>query len=201
MESETNYGSHAFMEVAINKMGKQDKRIENIEAFIKKQTDNNAEIKQLVATIGSLKENVHNAGLSVKKMSALSMQIDILLDKLNTAPVQKVEHHHHLPKIIWAAAILMITLCTVCAGWFNTGKKLNSFIANDTKYRAIRLDTAHKSLQQYLDHIDSAYIKSPDMRKTVIQKEKEYQTNFYRIQKALRLKEEAKKLERDAGKK
>lgn len=38
------------------------------------------------------------------------------------------------------------------------------------------------------------------MRGAVIQKEKEYQTNFYRLQKALRLKEEAKRLERDAGK-
>lgn len=200
MDSETNCGSNAFMEVAINKIEKQDKRIENIEAFIKKQTENNAEVKQLVAAIGSLKEDVHNAGLSEKKMSALSTQIDALLDKLSSAPVQKVEHHHHVPKIIWATAILMVTLCTVCAGWFYTGRKLNSFMANDTKYRAIKLDTAHKSLQQYLDDIDSVYTKNPDMRSAVIQKEKEYQANFYRLQKALLLKEEAKKLERDAGK-
>jgi hypothetical protein len=201
MDSETNYGSHAFMEVAIHKMEKQDKRMENIEAFIKKQTENNAEIKQLVAAIGSLKEDIHNTGLSEKKISALSMQIDRLLDRLNTASVQKVEHHHHVPKIIWATAILMITLCMVSTGWFYTGKKLSGFIANDTKYRAIRLDTAQKSLQQYLDHIDSAYIKNPNMRRAIIQKEKEYQTNFYRLQKALLLKEEAKKLEREAGKK
>ena len=201
MDSETNYGSHAFMEVAIHKMEKQDKRMENIEAFIKKQTENNAEIKQLVAAIGSLKEDIHNTGLSEKKISALSMQIDRLLDRLNTASVQKVEHHHHVPKIIWATAILMITLCMVSTGWFYTGKKLSGFIANDTKYRAIRLDTAQKSLQQYLDYIDSAYIKNPNMRRAIIQKEKEYQTNFYRLQKALLLKEEAKKLEREAGKK
>ena len=201
MDSETNYGGNAFMEVAINKMEKQDKRIESIEAFIKKQTENDAEIKQLVAAITSLKEDVHNAGLSEKKISALSIQIDALINKLDSAPVQKVAHHHHVPKIIWATAILMVTLCIVCAGWFNTGKKLNSFIANDTKYRAIKLDTAHKSLHQYLDYIDSVYIKNPDMRRAVIRKEKEYQTNFYRIQKALLLKEEAKKLERDAGKK
>lgn len=201
MDSETNYGSHAFMEVAIHKMEKQDRRMENVEAFIQRQIENNAEIKQLVTAIGSLKEDVHSAGLSEKKMSALSMQIDALVNKLNSAPVQKVEHHHHVSKIIWSIAILMVTLCTVCAGWFNTGKKLDSFIANDTKYRAIKLDTAQKSLQRYLDYIDSAYIKNPDMRKAVIQKEKEYQTNFYRLQKALRLKKEAKKLERGAGKK
>lgn len=196
MDSGTNYGSHAFMEVAIHKMEKQDRRMENIEAFIQRQIENNAKIKQLVTAIGSLKEDVHSAGLSEKKMSALSMQIDALVNKLNSAPVQKVEYHHHVPKIIWATAILMVTLCTVCAGWFNTGKKLDSFIANDTKYRAIKLDTADKSLQQYLDHIDSVYTKNPNMRKAVIQKEKEYQTNFYRMQKALLLKEEAKKLER-----
>ncbi len=201
MDSETNDGNNAFIEVAINKMEKQDKRMENIEAFIQQQIENNAEIKQLVAAIGSLKEDVHNTGLSEKKMSVLSMQIDVLLDKLNSAPVQKVEHHHHIPKIIWATAILMITLCFVCTGWFYTGEKLSSFIANDTKYRAIKLDTGQKSLQQYLYHIDSAYIKNPDMREIVIQKEKEYQTNFYRLQKALLLKEEAKKLERAAGKK
>lgn len=201
MDSKTNYGSHAFMEVAIHKMEKQDKRIENIEAFIKKQAENNTEIKQLVAAIGSLKENIYNTGLSEKKIAKLGIQIDILLDKLNSAPVQKVEHHHHVPKIIWATAILMVTLCIVCAGWFYTGKKLDSFIANDTKYRAIKLDTAQKSLHQYLDHIDSAYIKNPDMRRAVIRKEKEYQTNFYRIQKALLLKEEARKLEKEAEEK
>lgn len=201
MDSETNYSNNAFIEVAINKMEKQDQRMANIEALIQKQTDKNAEIKQLVAAVASLKERIDNGGISEKNIAALNTQMETFINKLDTTPVQKVLHHHHVPKIIWSTAGLMVALCIVCSGWFYTGKKLHSFIANDTKYRALRLDTSKKFLQQYLDYVDSVYIKNPDMRDVVIQKEQEYVINFNRMQKAWRLKEEAKRLEQAAGKK
>lgn len=74
-------------------------------------------------------------------------------------------------------------------------------MANDTKYRQLRLDTAQKSLQIYLDQVDSLYIARPDMRKIVLEKEEEYQTNFERLQKAEQLKAEAKELERPVKRK
>jgi hypothetical protein len=201
MDSETNYDNNAFMEVAINKMEKQDQRMNNIEVLIQKQINNNAEIKQLATAVESLKQSIKDSSISDKSITALITQTDTLITKLNTTPVHKILHHHYVPKIVWATAALMITICIVCSGWYYTGKKLGSFIANDTKYRALRLDTSQRFLQQYLDYIDSVYNKNPDMRNVVIQKEKEFETNFYRMQKAMQLKEEAKRLERAAGKK
>lgn len=200
MESEKEYSNNAFIEVAMNKMEKQDERMANIEALIKKQTDN-TEINKLVAAIESLKEKACNTGISGKNIFSLNMQMEKLISQLNTIPDHKVLHHHHVPKIIWATAGLMIALCIVCIGWFYTSKKLDGFIASDTKYRALRLDTSHKFFQQYLDFVDSVYIINPDMRNVILQKEEEYEMNFKRMQKALELKEEAEKLEKAEVKK
>ena len=49
MNSEAPDSSHAFAEIAINKMEKQDKKIQEIETLLQKQIAHNAEIKQLVA--------------------------------------------------------------------------------------------------------------------------------------------------------
>lgn len=198
MDSEKDYSNNTFIEVAMNKMEKQDERMANIEALILKQT-HKAEINKLVAAVELLKERVDTVDISEKNITDLNTKMETFIRKLDTTPVQKVLHHHHIPKIIWAAAGLMIALCTICSGWFYTGKKLDGFIANDTKYRALRLDTSKKFLQQYLDFVDSVYIVNPDMRNVILQKEEEYEMNFKRMQKAMELKEEAKKLEREAG--
>lgn len=81
-----------------------------------------------------------------------------------------------------------------------TGSKLDSFMANDTKYRRLRLENTKRELQIYLDKIDSLYIARPDMRKIVFEKEEEYQINFEQLQKAERLKVEAKIIEKSVRK-
>lgn len=201
MNSESGNSSNAFVEVAINKMEKQDKKIQEIETLLQKQIAHNAEIKQLVNAIESLQEQLQQESIAEHKVSALNQQMDKLISKLNTAPIHEVVHHHHIPKIIWVIILLAVILCIVCAGWFYTGQKLDGFIANDTKYRALKLDTAIHPLQKYLDRLDSVYTVNPDLRENVLQKEQEYLDNFYRVQKALRLKEEARRLEKEVGKK
>ena len=102
---------------------------------------------------------------------------------------------------------MIINLKTLILDWpdlryaYITAGKLNNFIANDTKYRQLRLDTAHKNLQLYLDHLDSLYKIQPDMREKVLETEEEYRRNFERLQKAERLKTEAENLEKAAGRK
>ena len=73
-------------------------------------------------------------------------------------------------------------------------------MTNDTKYRRLRLDNTKRELQIYLDKIDSLYIARPDMRKIVLEKEEEYQINFEQLQKAERLKVEAKIIEKSVRK-
>ena len=201
MNSESENSSNVFVEVAINKIEKQDKKIQEIEILLQKQIAHNAEIKQLIYAIESLQETLKKETIAEHKISTLNEQIDKLIRRLTTPPKQEVVHHHHVPRIIFGTILLAVILCLVCAGWFYTTRKSDGFIANDTKYRALKLDTAIHPLQKYLDRLDSVSAVHPDLRNNVLQKEQEYLDNFYRVQKALRLKEEARKLEKEAGKK
>ena len=103
-----------------------------------------------------------------------------------------------MPKLTWIAAGLFIAFALVCSGWYNTCTNLGQYTANDTKYRKLRLDTAQLALQHYLDHIDSLYEMNAGLRKEVLETEHQYRVNYERLQKANRLKEEAKALERSA---
>ncbi len=69
-----------------------------------------------------------------------------------------------------------------------TESKLDRYIANDTKYRQLRLDTSIRSLQHYLDRIDSMYDARPDMRRDVLETEERNRENFKRLEKAEQLK-------------
>ncbi len=113
----------------------------------------------------------------------------------------KIVHHHHVPKVIWITAGLFVAFALVCAGWYSTSNKLDGYIANDTKYRQLRLDTANRSLQSYLDLTDSLYNLDPDVRNIVIKAEERNRKNFERLQKAEHLKAEAKELEKEVRKK
>ena len=55
----------------------------------------------------------------------------------------------------------------------STSDKLDGYLASDTKYRQLRLDTANTPLQSYLDVMDSLYNTRTDMRKIVLQKEED----------------------------
>lgn len=200
MNSEAPDSSHAFAEIAINKMEKQDKRITDIESQIKTLAGS-AEIKQLTSAIAVLKKNLGQSRVDEEKLSALAAQIDELMNELASPPTHKVLHHHHIPKTIWVLFFLAMLTCIMSAGWFYTSRKLDGFIANDTKYRTLKLDTALYPLQQHLDRLDSVYAINPAMRDEVLQKEEQYIENFYRLQKAMRLKEEARQLEKEAGRK
>lgn len=136
-----------------------------------------------------------------EKLVHFSNRLELAANTLKQPAINKVIHHHYIPKLIWISVGLFIALCLVCSGWYVTSTKLNSFIASDTKYRLLRLDTVHKSLQLYLDHLDSLYKIQPDMREKVLETEEEYRLNFERLQKAERLKTEAKNLEKAAGRK
>lgn len=107
-------------------------------------------------------------------------------------------YQHHVPNIIWIAAGLFIVLSLVCSGWYSTSQKLDSYIANDTKYRQLRLDTAQRSLQHYLEQVDSLYDVWPGMRKAILKAEEKKRESFERLQKAERLKKEAEELEMKA---
>lgn len=201
MNEQNNNTSAAFMEVTTRKVEGQDKKIAAIEEKIKDIPANTELLQKVLSSVDRLRSDIKEASLIPDKLGQFSNRLEITTNLLKQPVTNKVMHHHHIPKLIWISAGLFIALCLVCSGWYITSTKLDSFVASDTKYRQLRLDTAHKSLQHYLDHLDSIYRIRPDMREKVLKTEEEYQLNFQRLQKAGRLKKEAESLEKAAGKK
>ena len=201
MNEQDNNTSAAFMEVTSRKVEGQDKKIAAIEEKMKDMPANNELLRKLLDSVEILRSDLGSVSLLPGKINNFSNRLDLATDLLRQPAINKVIHHHHIPKLIWISVGLFITLCLVCSGWYVTSTKLDGFVASDTKYRQLLLDTAHRSLQLYLNQLDSLYEMQPDLRKRVLETEEKYRLNFERLQKAEQLKTEAKNLEKAAGRK
>ena len=201
MNEQVNDSNAAFMEAALKKIETQDKKIEGMVQQISSISDNNQDIQQLKTSMNELKAEIKNARFPVREMQEFSKQLTIGVRLLREPVTVKTLHHHHIPKLVWVTAGLFLALCLAGTGWYITGQKLSGYIANDTKYRLLRLDTAHYSLQLSLDRADSLYQVGPNLRKSVLETEEQRSVNFERLQKAARLKDEAKSLEEAARRK
>ncbi|MCW3090485.1 MAG: hypothetical protein JWP81_1554 [Ferruginibacter sp.] len=201
MNEQTNNTQAAFMEVTMRKVETQDKKIAAIEEIVKHISGNTELIQKLLTTVEELHSDVKSNSLQPETIQNLSVQLELATTLLKQPILNKVLHHHHIPKLTWISAGLFVAFALVCSGWYLTNSRLNNFISNDTKYRWLRLDTSQRSLQIYLYRVDSLYNILPDMRKNVIETEEEYRLNFERLQKAGRLKAEAKELEKIAPRK
>lgn len=199
-EEVTNTGA-AFMEVSFKKIENQEKRIAAVEEKINNIPDNTQLIQKVINTVEGLRNDVKTNHFPTKTFEDFTETINESVGIYKELVKRKIIHHHHVPKVIWIAAGLFIAFALVCAGWYSTSNKLDSFIANDTKYRQLRLDTANRPLQFYLDQMDSLYITRSDMRNIVLQQEEDNRKNFERLQRAGHLKAEAKELEKEVKKK
>ena len=70
-----------------------------------------------------MSKEIKNHELSVEKMKELSITSDSGMSIYKLLLKNKIEHHHHVQKIIWITAGLFILLSLVCAGWYSTYKK------------------------------------------------------------------------------
>ena len=201
MNEYNNSTSAAFMEVTSRKVEGQDKKIAAIEEKVKDIPANTELLQKVLSSVDGLRSDIKEASLMPDKLVQFSNWLELATDLLKQPPVNTVVHHHHIPKLIRISVGLFMALCLVCSRWYVTSTKLDGFVASDTKYRHLRLDTAHKSLQLYLDQLDSLYKAHPDFREKVLETEEEYRLNFERLQKAERLKTEAQSLEKAAGRK
>jgi len=199
MEQNFDNTKDAFMEVAYKKIEQQDKKMAAWEEQLKDLAGNKILLRQLITATESLKEEVIKSQLPFETLQELSKKLNINNILLKLGP-QKVQHHHHVPKVIWIAAGLFLGFAMVCSGWYMTHQKLDQFIMNDTKYRYLKLDTGQRSLRMILDRVDKVYDSSTDMRKDVLDKEEVNRKNFEKLQKAEQLKEEAKALEKSIKK-
>ena len=201
MSGQESGAGAAFMELSSRKMQDQDKKIAVIEEKINEVHFNYEELGDLAANIEGLRSDIHGILMMSEKVEQLSKSLELSANLLMQPAETKVIHQHYVPKLIWIAGGLFLSFCLVCAGWYMTASKMDSFMINDTKYRQMRLDTTQMGLQLYLDKLDSLYSVQSDMREKVLETEEQYRVNFERLQKAERLKRDAEDLERAAGRK
>jgi hypothetical protein len=157
---------------------------------------NDSEIKSIINEFQKVRDHLMSISFPEKSINDLSARISSNSLLLKHPVEARILHQHHFPKISWIAAGLWVVLSLSIAGLYVTNSKLNAYIANDTKFRHLRLDTANKRLQIALEREDSLYYSNPDFRKIVIKTEENYLHDFERLRKADRLKAEAKDLER-----
>ncbi len=195
MDNLTNEASDVFMEVAVKKMELQDKKLLELEERLTSGADHTKHVQQLIASVEGLKTNFNSGHLS-NKVQELSARLTLAIGLLQRPVENKVTHHHHVPKLIWITAGLFILLSLVCSGWYMTAEKLDGFIANDTKYRKLKLDTANYRLQGYLYLVDSLYQVNPSIRQIVIESEQQNKRNLEMLHKAREMEKEASEMKR-----
>lgn len=153
------------------------------------------ELKNAIATgINKMLDVIQRFSFPDAKFHQLSNKLDKNMELLKNPIPQKIIHQHHVSKITWIAVGLLIALALVSSGWFTTADKLDGYIANDTKYRYLKLDTGQAILQQQLYRADSMFNVKANLRDSVISTEKEYRSNFELFQKASRMNAEAENL-------
>ena len=195
MEQNTDTTKEVFMEITSNKISKQEKRFEILEEQLKDLADNKAMLTEAIKSIELWKKEITKSMVPVEVFEHFSSRLNKNSQLLEQAAKNKVQHHHHIPKLIWITAGLFISVALVLSGWYATTQKANEYIANDSRYRYLKLDTTHY-LQSYLYRVDSLYKTMPDMRKHVFEEEQRLRENFEKLQKAEQLRVEAKGLER-----
>lgn len=199
MENNSNGTSDAFMEVVVKKMELQDLKLSDLETRLTTDADHARQIQQVITSVEGLKTAI-NSGQSPNRLQEFSARLALAINLLQKPVENKVNHHHHIPKLIWITAGLFLLLSMVCAGWYMSTEKLDGFIANDTKYRQLKLDSANKRLQADLEVIDSLYQVNPDLRERVIQNEERNKKNLEMLQKAIRMENEANELKKKVNK-
>jgi hypothetical protein len=189
--------NEAFMSVTSRKILEQDKKIEVIQTSMNQLRGNENVLQDYFLEIKALYLKIEETFQVNEQMLDLSEQLEKTCQKLQQPAISQQVHHHHFPKIFFATVGLFWAVCLVSSGWYVTDSKLNDYVANDTKYRLLQLDTSNRNIKKYLAYADSMYKSTENLRKLVIEKEEEQRKNIEKLIRANQLKAEAKNLERE----
>jgi len=201
MNEQNNNTSPAFMEATTRKFADQDKIMGILEEKINRFPNNTEALEKIQKSIDAIRTEAKAGHVPLEKFIYFSSQLDQAIGILKQPVKKEILHHHYIPKLLWISSGLFLILTLVCAGWYNTSSNLDQYIASDTKYRFLRLDTSKKDLQFWLDQVDTFYNTHSDMRSHILETETKYQQNMDRLIRAERLKNEAKDLEKEARQK
>jgi hypothetical protein len=175
MNQETQGTNDVLMDAVVQKLEQQgqkiqaqEKKIGALEETVHKTPDHSPDIQQVKAGIADLKTVVVHLQFPAEEIKELSRKLTITIDQLQKPIENKIQHHHHVPKITWIAAGLFVILCLTCSGWYATSARLDQFREADTKYRYLYLQ-GDSVMQQILYSVDSLYRSGYHMRDSVIQ--------------------------------
>lgn len=178
MDIENKDSSEVLAEAIVTKVTQHDKKIQNqegrlvaVEKKIESSPDLSPAIRVLNGKVNSLAADAKNRELPTDDVQELRGQLKTVIPLLKNPAPAEIEHHHHVPKILWLTAGLFLLVCFLSVGWILTAGKLADFKGNDTKYRKLRLVADSASLV-YLNRLDSLYQADPDqLRNNVIEQE------------------------------
>ncbi|WP_423736533.1 hypothetical protein [Chitinophaga caseinilytica] len=104
-----------------------------------------------------------------------------------TKPLQH-EHHHHFPKILWAAFALLIGFSVAVGGWFQSSRAGKEYRDADTQIRYLRL-LPEDSLYSALMRAEKLVKSDPEnVRDSVLQVEEDRVRYWQMVREAERLR-------------
>lgn len=181
MENVNEELDQPFYDVMTNRIEKQDHKIMDLEKQISGIPNISQAISGVIKGIEELKQIANINTIPENDLRQLNANLNKAIGYLSQPVVNKVEHHHHVPKIVIISAILLAVICLMIAGWYNTYQHLEQYRENDTKYRFLKVQH-NKPLQNLLFKTDSIYKFQSDMRDDVIRKEDSILDRFKRMQ-------------------
>lgn len=185
--------SEILLKTIVEKSNTQEKKIAEMQGTLKNVPGHAEEIQHIKKEMGELKTTVKNISFPTEAMQDLSNRLTESTRLLRQPVINKVLHHHYVPKIIWIAAGLFIALSLACLGWYMTADKLSEFKANDTKYRYLKLNN-NQSLRQLLYITDSLYRVDRNLRESVRQREETIREQFELQQRIVEKEKEVSRL-------
>jgi len=185
--------SEILLKTIVEKVDAQEKKISEMQGALKNVPGHSEEILHIKKEVGELKTTVKSISFPTEAMHELSIRLTESTRLLRQPVINKVQHHHYVPKIIWTAAGLFIALSLACLGWYMTADKLSEFKGNDTKYRYLKLNN-NQSLRQLLYITDSLYRVDKNLRDSVQQQEENIREQFELQQRIIEKEKEVSRL-------
>ena len=137
------------------------KRIGIVEQEIQNLSRLPKDISEIKDSLNLIKRHSVSAFLPNEKSEKLSENLSVAIPLIGKLIENKIQHHHHVPKLFWAAAALFLLLSLVCAGWYVTASREDQHLAGDIKYRELKL-LADTTFLRSLWKLDSVYSANPD---------------------------------------
>lgn len=168
MDQEQQKQSDIFRDTVAKAVEKQqertqehNKRIGIIEQEIQKLSGLPKDIAEIKDSLNLIKRNSVTALLPNEKSEKLAENLSVAIPLIGKLIENKIQHHHHVPKLFWIAAALFLLLSFVCAGWYVTAGREDQHLAGDIKYRELKL-MADTTFLRSLWKLDSVYSANPD---------------------------------------